>query len=373
MNQPSRTALLQFDPLRNKIGDDKELRASLSVAALTGRHLWVASDETTTLERFTTEDGRTFKDHATYALADFINLPGEADEEVDVEGLACTDEYLWLVGSHSLKRKKPKPGSSDMQKQIEKLSRVESEGNRYLLARIPLALNEEGGDAELVKYHQPFGRAKTASTAAQLIGDRHGNALTEALRDDEHLASFLAIPGKDNGFDIEGLAVIGTQIFLGLRGPVLRGYACILEIEVETPDGSPSSLELRKKFDGKLYRKHFLQLDGLGLRELCADGADLLLLAGPSMDLDGPVRIFRWQDAVKSSSESLVPRHALEKLFEVPFGTGEDAGHDHAEGMTLIPATGEQSAALLVIYDAPAVARKKGANGVLADIFELEK
>ena len=59
-----------------------------------------------------------------------------------------------------------------------------------------------------------------------------GNDLTEALRGDEHLGSFLAIPGKDNGFDIEGLAVAGERLFIGLRGPVLRGWAVILEVEL---------------------------------------------------------------------------------------------------------------------------------------------
>jgi hypothetical protein len=372
MNQAPRTIVLQFDSARNQLGDDKQLRESLSVTALTGRNLWVASDETTTIERLTTEDGRTFKNHATYALADFLDLPGEADEEVDVEGIACTDEYLWLVGSHSLKRKKPKAVADDIEEQIEKLSHVESEGNRYLLARIPLAFNEDGGEYELIKFRQDFGGAKYALIAAQLRGDKKGNALTETLRDDKHLAPFLSIPGKDNGFDIEGLAVAGARVFLGLRGPVLCGYACVLEIEVETLDNSPSLLELKKKFDGKPYRKHFLQLDGLGVRELCVDSADLIIIAGPAMDLDGPVAVFRWKDALEASSESLVARDVLEKLFDVPFGAGEDAGRDHAEGMALIPATVEQPAALLIVYDAPAAARKKGTSAVLADVFDFK-
>lgn len=40
---------------------------------------------------------------------------------------------------------------------------------------------------------------------------------------DPHFAPYLAIPGKGNGFDIEGLAVDGQRLFLGLRGPVLLG------------------------------------------------------------------------------------------------------------------------------------------------------
>ena len=41
----------------------------------------------------------------------------------------------------------------------------------------------------------------------------------------------------------------------------------------------------------------FLPLAGLGVRDLHLDGDDLLLLAGPTMVLDGAVRVFRWVGA----------------------------------------------------------------------------
>jgi L-seryl-tRNA(Ser) seleniumtransferase len=41
------------------------------------------------------------------------------------------------------------------------------------------------------------------------------------------------IPGKDNGLDVEGLASVGDRLLVGLRGPVLRGWAIVLEIEPE--------------------------------------------------------------------------------------------------------------------------------------------
>ena len=41
------------------------------------------------------------------------------------------------------------------------------------------------------------------------------------------------IPGKDNGLDIEGLAVDGHRLLLDPRGPVLRGWSALLEIAVE--------------------------------------------------------------------------------------------------------------------------------------------
>ena len=54
---------------------------------------------------------------------------------------------------------------------------------------------------------------------------------------------------------------------------------------------------LRPFDDGRGYRKHVLRLDGLGVRDLCPHGEDLLVLAGPTMDLDGPVHVFRWHGA----------------------------------------------------------------------------
>ncbi len=49
------------------------------------------------------------------------------------------------------------------------------------------------------------------------------------------------IPGKDNGFDIEGLAVREDRLLLGLRGPVLRGHAFVLELSLEQ-DGKDLAL-----------------------------------------------------------------------------------------------------------------------------------
>jgi hypothetical protein len=45
-----------------------------------------------------------------------------------------SSDYLWLVGSHSTKRKKTK--GKDPDKDIEILAQIETEVNRYLLARI---------------------------------------------------------------------------------------------------------------------------------------------------------------------------------------------------------------------------------------------
>jgi hypothetical protein len=295
-------------------------------------------------------------------LTQFIRLPEGDDKEVDIEGLAYGDDHLWVVGSHSLSRPKPKPGSSEIKQEIKRLARIESDGNRYLLARIPLVESE--GELELFESCPSPSDPSRTLTAASLPFTKSGNELIESLNGDAHLGPFLAIPGKDNGFDIEGLAVAGDRIFIGLRGPVLRGWACVIEIKIEK-DSRPLELKEIGPKD-KPYRKHFLQIDGLGIRELLIDGADLLILAGPTMNLDGPVAVYRWRDAMLVSNESLVPRAQIEKLFDVPYGEGVD----HAEGITFISDRGEPPA-LLLVYDTPAYKRKIAGTAVRADLFEL--
>ena len=98
------------------------------------------------------------------------------------------------------------------------LAKVALDGNRRLLACLPIEPDAEGEPC-LVR------QAQDGRRALRLKGDAQANLLTRALADDPHFGPYLAIPGKDNGFDIEGLAVDGRQLLLGLRGPVLRGWS----------------------------------------------------------------------------------------------------------------------------------------------------
>ena len=63
-----------------------------------------------------------------------------------------------------------------------------------------------------------------------LVGAPGAETLVDVLRADPHLAPFVAIPARDNGLHVEGLAVGGDRLFVGLRGPVLRGWAVVLEL-----------------------------------------------------------------------------------------------------------------------------------------------
>ncbi|WP_207461932.1 DUF3616 domain-containing protein [Azospirillum sp. SYSU D00513] len=328
---------------------------NLSAVERVGPCLFVASDEGAGIERLVTQDGALYGGHHGFSLADAFDLPAGAEGEVDVEGMMEDDGWLWVVGSHSLARRKPKP-EHDEKEALERLTEVRRDANRYLLGRIPLVEGQDGLPALAAEDGE--------RRAGCLKFKDSGNALTKALRRDEHLGRFLDVPAKENGFDIEGIAVRGGRVFLGLRGPVLRGWACILELEVEA--GKKGQLKLRRIGpDGERFRKHFIDLDGLGIRELTFDGADLVILAGPTMDLDGPVTVWRWADALDVKHERVIPRDRLSRVIDLPFGHGTD----HAEGITRVERAGA-APLLMVVYDSPAPERVNGAV-VLADLFVL--
>jgi hypothetical protein len=344
---------------------EADTHTNLSAVRQDGRCLWVAGDETATIERLTatTDDaGRVtgYGEHLTVRLADLVDLPAGPDEEADLEGLARGNGWLWAVGSHSLKRKKIKAGQPAA-KARKRLGTVVREDNRFVLARLPLVTGEDG---------LPHVVAEDGGRRAALLG-AHQDSITDLLADDPHLAPFLAIPSKDNGIDIEGIAAHGDRLYIGFRGPVLRGWAVLLEIRPETDPGDASRLRLRPIGDGKdLYRTHFLDLGGLGIRDLCPHGDDLLVLTGPSMDLDGPVRVVVWRGAATVEAPGIVPAEDLPVLGDLPYGDGDD----HAEGIAVLDETDASGRPkLLVVYDSPSDERLTAEGGVHADVVSFEK
>lgn len=325
----------------------------LSANCCLGNHLWLASDEGAALERLTLEGDQT-TDHQTYPLTDFLDLPNPAEEEVDIEGLAYSDHYLWITGSHSLKRHKPKPDDSP-EAAVKRLKQISCEENRYLIGRIPLV------EGQLFRQCPHPDNGKKLLTAAQVQRKKHGNQLTHALQRDAHLGALVkaAIPGKENGFDIEGIAVRGNQVFLGLRGPVLRGWAILLELQVK--EAAPEQLRLKPLKGKHPYQKHFLDLEGFGIRDLCWDGDDLLILAGPTLALAGLARVFRISQATTTLAESAC--HKPTPILDIL----DSEDQDKAEGLSTLD---HPAASLLVVYDSPTPQRLTP-NGVKADVFPL--
>jgi hypothetical protein len=294
-----------------------------------------------------------------FPLAGLLDLPGAPDEEADLEGMAVADGFLWVVGSHGLKRKNAKP-DRDHADNARRLAKLALDGNRRLLACLPIEPDAQGAPV-LVR------QARDGRRALRLKGDAQANLLTRALADDPHFGPYMAIPGKDNGFDIEGLAVDGHRLLLGLRGPVLRGWSALVEIAVEARG---DHLRLAPLDDtGTLIRKHFLQLDGMGVRDLHFSGDDLYILAGPTMVLNGDIRVFKWSGArplLAANREPVRFEAALSESVALPHGRGSN----RAEALCdLPPALSRGKPSWLVLYDAPGANRKDGEYTVFGDLL----
>jgi hypothetical protein len=363
----SETIKLQFDASQcfNPSGD--HVRDGLSTVLRTGNNIWTGCDERTTIERLTLQADGSFGDHQSFALGDYLHLPGKEGEEIDIEGMAVSGNYLWVIGSHSLKRKKPRKDDS-LPDQMKRLAKVKAEANRYMLARVPILPDAATGNYTLHKECPTPEEPDQMLRAAQLRSSSNSNELTEALQQDEHLKHYFQIPGKDNGFDIEGLTVVGKRLFIGLRGPVLRGWSVVLEIEVDEMEDKEGYLHLKQITKDRPYKKHFLHLKGKGIRELRLLGDDIYLLAGPTMDLDGKIVIYRWPGALSQNSEMMLWSSDLERLHEIPHGTGAESGKDKAEGLAVF-----DESTLLVVFDSPTDTRKVGEHAVLGDLVKVKE
>ena len=99
--------------------------------------------------------------------------------------------------------------------------------NRHVLACLPLLPDGNG------RFALPEGGKRAPGVARLPIGKKEGE-LAKTVKRDVHLGPFRKIPSKENGFDVEGIAAHGSRLLLGLRGPVLRGIAIVLELAVES-------------------------------------------------------------------------------------------------------------------------------------------
>ena len=344
--------LLEFDR------PDVNLWGELSAIALSpDGSLWVGSDELQTLERLKPLSPMHYGKHQSCKLPKGISLP-DPEGEIDFEGLDYGEGFLWFVGSHSQKRKRPK--GEDTRKDLKRLTKVVKEPNRYALGRVAVSAK---------------GNLVNKGSAMVAMGDPEdgwaGNPLMTALGKDPHLGDYIhhPIPSKENGLDIEGLAVRGDRLFIGLRGPVLRGYAIVLELRFDP--SIKDELVLLPAAGKHLYRKHIFNLRGQGVRDLCWHGDDLLLLAGPTMDLDGYADVVRWRSPLENvDSEEADFIYELDGDRLSPIMTLPTQRRcDKAEGIMVAPCWGQP--ALWLVHDGPSDQRKIGDRSLLIDVFRL--
>jgi len=325
----------------------------ISAGALAGDTLFVASDETASIEALA-RDGDGWRFQATYKLKELIDLPGGDENEADLEALWATDNWLWLVGSHARVRRKPDDDDGP-KKSLRKLAEIDRPSNRFVLARVPLT-DLGGGIAGL-------DRKTDNRQTEQIEAGKRSSALMKWIEDDAMLAPFLALPSKEGGFDIEGMTAHSGLCWLGLRGPVIRDHAVVLQFQMS--GAKRGALKAKKLDDGRRFRKFLLPLDGLGVRDLAVLGEDILVVAGPPGNAPGPSRLYRWVAAREQRDSHVVDPKAIHLIVEL----GASDGCDNAEAVLPIDAY-----SALILYDRPAPERLDHETGVYtADLVRFGK
>ena len=348
--EPETTVELRFRHEDDLDLVDDPLRPDASALAVVDRTLFTACDETATVEMLVRGDDDHYGGHRNIALGEVFDLPDGPDGEMDIEGLAVDDGWLWVTGSHSLTRDKPDE-DDDHEAALEELTEIEVDPNRWFLGRLPLRDDGYGVHTPVAEVEQDSG-ARVAGCVK--MKDDGRSTLIKAMDEDVHLAPFLDVPSKDNGFDVEGIAARGNRVWLGLRGPVLRGWAVILELHMKTKKDGRRLKPRTIGADGQRYRKHLCDLGGLGIRDLVFDDDALLVLAGPTMDLDGPVALYRWERVLDVEHHTVLGRDEVVHAIDLPYGRGQD----HPEGVAVVqPEDRRYKPRLLVVHDDPAPQR----------------
>jgi len=232
--------------------------------------------------------------------------------ELDIEGIATEGESLYVIGSHSLARKRLKKKFS-YEKNLARLGQIKHEPSRSSLYRLSL------------------------NASFQVIRREHIQ-LSSILNNDPVLSHFTGIPGKENGIDIEGIAVKDRQLYIGFRGPVLRGgYVPVLQLPFDKPEQN--------------YQRLHLKLEGRGIRDITAVSDGFLVLAGPVGDEALSYRLLHWngKDCIPGKERSDAGKLKLLTEITPPVG-------GKAEGVSVISETTTKYN-LIVVFDGV----KKGA------------
>lgn len=247
---PSAPIFANSLPIKGELLIDRE---NISGLVVTEKFAALATDEGTAIQ-ILPKQGKAFVSEQN----GMVNLTTDG-LELDLEGLAWSEPYLYAIGSHSKKRKKIAADQSE-KKNLARLTPIIEESSRNQLFQIEL------------------------SPAGKVLGIR-SMSLMPFISENEILAPFAALPSKENGIDIEGIAVTKEHLYLGFRGPVLRGnYATILEFKLNA-----------KKFKLKKPELKLVNLGGLGIRDMVATSNGVKLLAGPVNEIPALYQVFEWQ------------------------------------------------------------------------------
>ena len=195
-----------------------------------------------------------------YVVGEDILLP-DIDKndggELDIEGIAVDGNFIYVIGSHSFRRNQTssKKSYKKNRKTFNK-GKIEEEPSRDWLHRI-----------EVNQQAQPVAKMSIS--------------LRDVISNHKALKAFSEIPSKENGVDIEGIAVDDGWLYAGFRGPVFRdNYVPILKFKFDQHENSANLL--------------FVKLEGGGIRDMARVEDGFLLVSGPVGDAPGPYQVYHW-------------------------------------------------------------------------------
>ena len=152
-----------------------------------------------------------------------IQLATEQEgKELDIEAIAWGKKYVYAIGSHAIARQTVHAETWTAEQNTHRLQTLSIESTREGLYRFQL--DDQG---ELIR-----------PSLARI-------SLKPLLSTETILRPFQMIPSKENGIDIEGLAVEGDQtLYIGFRGPVLRdNFVPVLLVSLADDNGEAAFVE----------------------------------------------------------------------------------------------------------------------------------
>ena len=235
----------------------------------------------------------------TFGTRPEVDCPSGDGEfgELDGEGVTFAAPYYYVVGSHGCSRKKG-----------------EFRASSFILARLS---DQQGGVETTFRLADVLRHASTVS--AYFGKDLNG----------------------DNGLNIEGLAVRGDQLVIGLRGPSIDGKAFLVRTDIGP---------LFAKGDGPAPSSTTIPIavpEGMGIRDLTtlADGR-LLLLLGPAQDQELPYSLARVELPSSPAPNVAIKVDTLAELLEI----ADDDTIGKAEAVEVLNETAAELD-VLVLFD----------------------
>jgi hypothetical protein len=304
--------------------------SGLACTALPAHHCLAVNDENQTAQFASLEDGRiipqlTIKligknpSASTLGKAPEVTTCPAGDKkykEFDGEAVAYAAPYFYVVGSHGCGRNN----------QAFRLS-------SFILARIRVDSQARPVDAQ--------GNQLSAAAAGNAVETTY--RISDLLQRASEVSAFFGkgLDEASNGLNIEGLAVAGDKLFVGLRAPSLEGTAYILGASLADlfAAGTAPSVAVPEVIMVELGPK----TAKIGIRDLASFKDQFLILAGPAQE----------QGDVSYSLFIVEPRSGAKPtpVASIP-DMIKDGKRMKAESVTILDAQGD-TLRILIMFDGP--------------------